>query len=300
MLTSLISLVEEKSSLPALDFLLSKLIETFPSDISTFADCGAGIGSSAVKYSTLLSKHSPAKVICYEPLPENLLELAGRLKHLPNIEIRPVAVGKLAGQATFSVPRRMTGPSAIWGPGTSATGYIGERPGLDNITVDVVRLGDEPYPRFDFIKMDLQGGEADALEGLGNKAQHAKMLFVEQQLLGGPEAPEPMSLKILHDLGFVCFYDEIQFGLVSTISEIPIRLFEIGGMKVTKILMPNGRGLPFSGRAVFTAKRSEKLSATGTFEPGFIRELKGAGVPWMATDIIAINRSIMPVFATWF
>ena len=70
-------------------------------------------------------------------------------------------------------------------------------------------------------------------------------------------------------------------------------------MRVTRILMPNGRGLPFSGRAVFANKRATVMGCNGLFEPAYVAALKKAGVPWIATDILAINRDVVPTASTW-
>ena len=188
----------------------------------------------------------------------------------------------------------MTGASDLWGQGTSAVGYLESAESTDSLSVPVVRLEDEPYTHFDFLKFDLQGGEKAALLGLGEKAKNAKLMYVEQQLLGAPEAPDSMPLSILSELGFISFYDRVQFGFDTSRGDIPLKLLASGGIDVKSIRMADGRGLPMCLRGELQFNSKLRMSSDGAFDDDYITDLKKAGISWMATDIIAINSEIFP------
>lgn len=277
--------------------VLSITTNIYQDEFSVFADCGAGVGYSTLRYIDILSSNlkpefiDKAIVVAYEPLPENLKEMGSRLTNkIPRVIIRNLAVSNFTGHASFTVPKRMTAGSSSWSQGTSAVGYLGKAElNKESISVPVIRLDEEPY-LFDFLKFDLQGGERLALDGLGDSVQKAKILYIEQQLLGGPEAPDPMPLDLLVDQGFICFYDEVQFGVNPLVSAVPIKLLENGGVRITQIFMPNGRGLPGIYRGSLSYCAPNSIDQHGRFTDDYIAALKLAGVSWMATDILAIHK----------
>lgn len=289
--------------------LLSAVLEVttsiYQDKFCCFADCGAGVGYSSVRYldilrSNLRPEHlDKGAVVSYEPLSENIKELERRLnqKNDSRSVVRNVAVSNYSGQAKFTIPNRMRAGSDSWSEGTSAVGYLGSTDNAECIDVTVVRLDDEPY-HFNFLKFDLQGGERLALDGLGGRISDAKVLYIEQQLLGGPEAPDFMSLDFLVERGFICFYDEVQFGVNPLISAVPMKLLKDGGVNINNIFMPNGRGLPGIYRGSLSYGMPNSIDQNGRFSDEFIIKLKRAGVPWMATDVLAINKDFFASIAS--
>lgn len=105
-------------------------------------DVGANVG-----YYTLLLARRVSRVIAFEPNQANVFYLREhlRLNDIRNVEVVEAAVAESNGTGLFS--------------GAGPTGQLSER----GATIRTVRLDDYPVP--DFIKMDIEGGEAAALKG---------------------------------------------------------------------------------------------------------------------------------------
>ncbi len=139
----------------------------FGAEFSVFADCGAGWAITALSYNRMLTAGLPADaqpaaaIYCYEPLPENIAELAPRLTTIP---AHPAAgaVGEVAGPQSFSVPAPDDRDGVRWGNGTSALArWARSQP--ESVTVDVVRLEDEAVERFDFVQARSAGRRAGCI-----------------------------------------------------------------------------------------------------------------------------------------
>ncbi|HSB88838.1 MAG TPA: FkbM family methyltransferase [Anaerolineales bacterium] len=130
----------------------------------TAYDLGANIG-----YVTMLLAKAvgeTGRVVAVEPLPANLDRLRAavelnRMEH--RIRVVPKAVGAAGGPARFLVHRSP-------GMGRLEAGS-GRGPGFESaIDTEVVSLDDlvheQDFPRPDVIKIDLEGGEVDALQGM--------------------------------------------------------------------------------------------------------------------------------------
>jgi FkbM family methyltransferase len=118
-------------------------------------DCGACVGDSAV----WALSYGAASVHCFEPDALNLAALRSNADRYGDnkIEIVPCAVGKENGMVAFSHDDDNCGASRITGDVAGAS-----------VSVPVIRIDD--YVReYDiapsFVKMDLEGGEMDALSG---------------------------------------------------------------------------------------------------------------------------------------
>jgi len=130
-------------------------------------DVGANIGF----FSTLLSRlvGQTGRVVAFEPEPENLrlLRLNLDANDCRNVTVVPSAVGAEAGTATFSLDAA-----------TGSTGHLGGAPTAGELAVGTgkVRLIETPVETIDgvverlgvvpdVVKMDIEGGEIDALTG---------------------------------------------------------------------------------------------------------------------------------------
>jgi FkbM family methyltransferase len=117
-------------------------------------DIGANAGFFTLLASRLTGQRG--RVFAFEPLPRNLGYLRDhvRLNHATNVTVLPLAVAAHEGTARFHV----AGSPSMGG--LSATGEI--EVSLESLD-HLLRSGALPRP--DFIKMDIEGGEDDALAG---------------------------------------------------------------------------------------------------------------------------------------
>ncbi len=165
-------------------------------------DGGAGSGSTARQMLKLLAQGST--VYAFEPF-------SGNHKFFPTDEPNIVLISNaLADKNTrmqFFVPAVVTEDSA-WGKrgfvGYSSGGRLVQKGG--NMEVDCVR-GDDAAPDpddNDFIKLDLQGGELNALRGMPKLLKNIKFMWIE--FMGQSDL-----VQFLYDLKFLIFDTEYLF-----------------------------------------------------------------------------------------
>ncbi|HUP19309.1 MAG TPA: FkbM family methyltransferase [Gemmatimonadota bacterium] len=151
-------------------------------------DVGAHVG-----YFTAIAslRVGPAgRVVAFEPRPVNLGLLRRHVEanRLENVTVVDAGVGRESGEAHFEE-----------GTG-SGTGKISR---TGRLTVRVVRLddvvGQEGFPPPDFIKIDVEGGELDVLEGARHLLERGR-----PRLLVGIHGPEMRRecTALLEELGY--------------------------------------------------------------------------------------------------
>jgi FkbM family methyltransferase len=128
----------------------------------TVYDVGANVGFLAMISARLTGPGG--RVLCFEPVPGNArwIEHNARLNDFGQVSVRPEALGGEDGEARFLVSS-VSG----WGKLESVGASTGDPAG--EILVAVRRLdgllAGGALPRPDFIKMDVEGAEADVLAG---------------------------------------------------------------------------------------------------------------------------------------
>lgn len=134
----------------------------------TVVDIGANIG-----YYTVLSAAHAAQVIAFEPDAVNRSFLEKNTLAFPNVRRVPLAVSDTVGTATLHLSRDNLGKHSL----VSAS----DLPGTE--TIETVRLDDYlasiGVDRVDAIKMDIEGWEPRALEGMSATLRTARVLFTE-------------------------------------------------------------------------------------------------------------------------
>jgi FkbM family methyltransferase len=147
------------------DFLSSTVKEG-----SVFFDVGANVGFFSLLAARLIGPKG--KVICFEPLPDNLLKLQENVtrNQLCNVQILPLALGAVNEEQVFQVSERPT-----WGKLKSVGSETPDKY-LTDIKVIVRRLDDllsegviEPP---DFVKIDVEGAEVEVVEGAQETLLH--------------------------------------------------------------------------------------------------------------------------------
>jgi FkbM family methyltransferase len=111
---------------------------------------------------------APGRVHAFEPLPGRITGLPQAVREVPNVQLHPVALGHECSEREFVFyphSPSYSGLRARWAPRTT---------GAELVTVPVRTLDSaiEPDERVSFVKLDLEGGEFDALCGAGRVLAH--------------------------------------------------------------------------------------------------------------------------------
>ncbi len=154
--------------LDSLDSLQLRQSQNYEKDVrQVFEDCinlgdivvdaGAHIGWHAVLLSQLVGEDG--QVFAFEPEPENfaLLKKNCRIGGFDNVVLENKAVSNQNGNVNLYISEENSGDHRIY-----ASDFTRE-----SITVESVRLDDYFGPKeVDFVKMDIQGAEVEALAGM--------------------------------------------------------------------------------------------------------------------------------------
>ena len=184
-----------------------KLVDKF----DVFVDGGAGLGETAAKMIKALPGED-FRIVAFEPNDANIRAFKEDDKR---ITLVPKAMGASHGTAEFFVSQntqRTSDTNKYLVLGTSFVGRLSlaadaSREGA-RYQVDVVPMADTlrglGLAGADFIKLDLQGGELDALKGAGDMLDAVQWMWVE---FGG----QPGLLSFLREKGFILFDTEYLF-----------------------------------------------------------------------------------------
>lgn len=168
----------------------------------TVIDVGAGRGQFAV---FALHAFPAARIIGFEPLPSSFATASRAVGSSGRVELRRQAVGAAAGTAAIHVTadadssslRRPTGEQTRRFPGTDDV----ERVEVEVVTLDAA-VSEPQRPAL--LKLDLQGGELDALRGAERLLQEVDDVFVECSFVELYEG-QPLADRVichLSDRGF--------------------------------------------------------------------------------------------------
>jgi len=148
-------------------FVLSKILE--PQKVNIIIDGGASIGETSQSFSKLFPN---ALVHAFEPFPAFLNALNKKADLNQNIKVHPLALGKNNCTTPFNV-NQSEGTNSLLKPNENATEIYGSLLKTKSIIdVQVIKLDDwfksSESQMIDILKLDLQGGELDALKGAKN------------------------------------------------------------------------------------------------------------------------------------
>lgn len=137
-------------------------------------DLGANVGFTAVLAAKCVG---PAgRVLCFEPLPENAAQIKvnADLNGFAHLRTYQVALGAADGEAEFQ-----TSHAPTWGRLTES-GATPEQSGVTRVTVRALdsMVASDQLPDPQFIKMDVEGAEADVLKGGRALLARAKPVMV--------------------------------------------------------------------------------------------------------------------------
>ncbi|MFY9658791.1 MAG: FkbM family methyltransferase [Methylocystis sp.] len=273
-----------------------KFVQSRASRSIRIADCGACVGQTAILYDntirTILNDeaYSNSEILCYEPLYENIVQLTKNVRERPIIHIVESAVSDFVGKESFVVPYRFDAMSASMPAGTSWAGLLKPKDfgshQYEMVDVDVLRL--DSQGEFDFIKLDLQGGEIPAIVGLGGSIQNVSIIYSETSLL-----PKTGAVDFLRQNGFVCFYDTLLIGMNNSAKIIDFRKLESIGINITSGILPEMcMKETFLCNGYFDIMNAHLLDDDGELYPEIAEELTSLGVRFIQSDIIAVNARI--------
>ncbi len=165
-----------------------RILETLIRPGHVVYDVGANVGFYTLLSSVLVGPSG--HVVAFEPLPRNLAYLRRHieLNRLGNCTVLPLGVARRSGRSRF---HEGTNPS---------TGSLAATGGLE---VSVCSLDElltaSAIPKPDIIKMDIEGGEADALRGSIRLLADCRPLVL---LATHGAKPHADCLALLRELGY--------------------------------------------------------------------------------------------------
>lgn len=147
------------------------------------ADVGAYKGDF---FSCILALRPDARIHAFEPIPRRARKLAKAFKEIRAVTVYPVALGEVNATASLHVTKANT-LSSLLQPTRDGMHRHGERLDvIDSVDVPVRRLEDcqaftdafDDGP-LDVMKIDVQGGELDVLQGAGKVLASTRLLVIE-------------------------------------------------------------------------------------------------------------------------
>lgn len=146
-------------------------------DYRTVIDVGAGRGQFAL---FALHAFPAARIFSFEPLPSSFETASRAVGGSSRVALRRQAIGAAAGTARIHVTADADSSSLLRPTGEQTRRFPGTHD-VDQVQVEVVTL-DEALPeptRPALLKLDLQGGELDALRGAERLLAAIDAVFVE-------------------------------------------------------------------------------------------------------------------------
>jgi FkbM family methyltransferase len=241
-------------------------------------DCGAAIGGITTK----LRANSPqSPVIAFEPFPGNHPHFEKRHSQDPLVTLYKAAVGAKRAKTSFFTPSVVRSPARKKAtPGASFVGRLDQTlvpDGNKIIEVDVYPLDDVCHDRIRFLKIDIQGGESDALDGASKLINTQAIDIIYIELMRSPEL-----LKQLSALEFILFDTEY---LVT-----PKEAGDLTGWRKTRETTLS------TGRASVRAWPDHAPAEIDKYNEWVVSETEKVGS--FTTDIVAVRKDFISILLT--
>jgi len=158
----------------------------------TILEAGGHIGYVSMYFASICGPGG--RVVVFEPAPDNLRYLRKNIAHLPQVTIVEKAVGSSTGRRDLFV-EDLTGQNNsfyadydIFKKNTVTAGYDAggyHRLGVEVTTIDGYCM--ETGARPDFVKIDIEGAELEALQGMEQVAQNVRPVIMVEVSRNIPE-----------------------------------------------------------------------------------------------------------------
>jgi len=192
----------EKQFLEMTGQVLTELTHDVGFKDGTCLDIGANIGNHALFYSTIFKQ-----VIAFEPNPiaYKLLEASVLKNRIANITICTTALGSKKEKKILFICNENLGMSSLMQE--TKTDYPSFNLEIE-ITVgdDLIKEMVDEQSGISFIKLDVEGFEAEALEGLRQTILKYHPAISIELNFASMNKPAEAALKVLGDLGYKNFY----------------------------------------------------------------------------------------------
>lgn len=163
-------------------------------------DCGGNIGISVIYFKLI---YPQAKLLVFEPSPDNISLFKKNIErnNLKDVELIPVAVGKEKGEITIYTQ----------GPGTTMYTEFAQKQKkqtedhwADKVTVPLHNVSEYITEHVDYLKLDVEGAEADILEALDRdrKIHFVQATGMEYHQFSGEINKLSTIVKIFEDNGY--------------------------------------------------------------------------------------------------
>lgn len=180
----------------------------------TVIDCGAHHGMMSVIFAHAVG--AAGRVIAYEALPGNaqVAQENAQLNGFTNILVRPVGVGEANSSAMVNINASNT--------------VVAEGVNTGSETIQIVRLDDDlPGTTVDFIKIDVEGHDLQALRGMSKVLSQRPIIDLELHNFIFPDRRGTLEqiLAILSPLGY-------SWELLGEIGDKPVQI----GLEIERIV----------------------------------------------------------------
>ena len=196
-------------------------------------DIGANIGLYSKIASTIIGANG--HVYCFEPTPATRLFLEKNLSACANTTIVPKAVGAKSGLISLYLEKENLGCNSL-------LAKTGEAIEVQMTSIDDFLIDNSQIQRVDFIKIDIEGFEEEALLGMDKTLKYHPLLMIELNpsfLRQHGRKPE-VFLQSLHRR-----FKKVTYICEKTGELLPLReLKDLGHQLIANVVLENPHGSP--------------------------------------------------------
>lgn len=196
-----------------LDFLARAIFAHLPSD-GICLDLGANIGNHSLAFAPHFSR-----VIAFEPHPRTFRLLQLNAELASNVTALNLGLSSAPGLISVGQDPQNMAATGLGRDGAANMARIDFKLARIDDLAEVQQAGP-----ITFMKIDVEGHEAQALEGASDTIRRHTPLIAIEVLRNEIEKGETAALRILQDLGYTYFYELREKGWLGRLNRRPKRL----------------------------------------------------------------------------